>query len=98
MEISWLNRVLWNESFLRSLIISAAAYFDNKGLDTPIGFPGIKYPNVPTPQEVSNALIKILEEDSGNKGMVSNLHMTYGQFLVHDMDLSPNAGGCKDPT
>ncbi|XP_057290748.1 eosinophil peroxidase-like [Hydractinia symbiolongicarpus] len=42
-------------------------------------------------------MFKVLDEDSGNAGLVSQLHMSFGQFLDHDISLTPNAGGCKHP-
>ncbi|XP_057290750.1 eosinophil peroxidase-like [Hydractinia symbiolongicarpus] len=80
-------------------LFTAALYHDVDGLDTPRGFPTLSTPVLPTALEVANKLFHDNEEDFGNKGNVSLLHMTYGQFLDHDMSLTPHGAGssCENP-
>ena len=67
----------------------APQYADGK--DIPRGFPGT--PNIPSAHQVSQAFSKE-KQNTGNYKDLSVLFMTFGQFLDHDIGLSPHAS-CK---
>lgn len=75
-----------------------AAYADKKSV--PVGFPTAKKPDIPTPHEIAKLLFHDKKKHNGNAAGVSALHMTYGQFIDHDMSLSPHndkAAHCLKP-
>lgn len=59
--------------------------------DTPRGFPGT--PSIPLANQVSEELFKVEEQNKGT-GDLSVMYMTMGQFLDHDMSVSPH-GSCN---
>ena len=84
--------------YLALFVYVGAKYADRRNLGTPIGWPTIaSQRKIPTPQEVSDAVFTVLQNDLHNRAKVSNLHMTFGQFLDHDLSLSNNPGGCSNP-
>lgn len=66
-----------------------AQYADN--FDTPRGFPGTS-PVIPTANQVSEELFKVENQNKGT-GDLAVMFMTMGQFLDHDMSVSPE-GEC----
>ena len=68
-----------------------ARYFDSEGLNDPIGFPDQPLaPNVPSPFEVARDFIK--EQDiPSTSNIYSHAVMQWGQWLDHDLDLSPES-------
>lgn len=88
--IYWMN----NESlsyyffiFLQKLkkyfLISAAKYFDEDGLDTPLGHPSLP-DETRCAQKISDIMLDVTFSDLGNNKRVSHIFMTFGQFMDHD--------------
>ena len=74
--------------------IAAASYVDRRQVDTPRGFPGTNPSNIPSANKVSSAVFKAKQENKGNADFLSTLFMAAGQFLDHDIGLSPRGKTC----
>ncbi|XP_028417590.1 uncharacterized protein LOC114542038 [Dendronephthya gigantea] len=73
-----------------------AKYFDFDGLDEPIGFPGqVNVPNIPATLKVVQRFIIQQNQPSRRPLPHSHLLMQFGQFLDHDVGLSPESQ-CSD--
>ena len=69
-----------------------AKYFDPDGLKDPIGFPGQHdIPDFPATLKAAETFIKAQRKPQIPRSNFSHLLMQYGQFLDHDLSLSPEA-------
>lgn len=78
---------------------SEAKYFDDDGIDTPIGHPSLTDSSergFPTAQEVSDTVFVIDRQDFGRSNRVSHIFMTFGQFVDHDITLIEHPTAKKD--
>ncbi|XP_028416035.1 lactoperoxidase-like [Dendronephthya gigantea] len=67
--------------------ILKAKYFDEDGLNDPIGYPNQpNAPSVPSPHQVSRDFIK--DEVAASPSMLTHAVMQFGQFIDHDLDLA----------
>ena len=76
-----------------------ASSHPNIGFDTPLGYPSLPPEigvNTITPQDVSDLVFNITNENNGNSGRVPHLMMTFGQFLDHDFAFSLHQDACDD--
>ncbi|XP_066927072.1 uncharacterized protein [Clytia hemisphaerica] len=92
-------RTNWGAANTALRRVIKASYAD--GYDTPRGFPCNPSPNkkfdsrsLPTSHQVSRNLFKITTENVKNQHSLSTLYMTFGQFLDHDITLTPHES-CK---
>ena len=68
-----------------------ARYFDENGLDTPVGYPGMAATSIyPSPQEIYDSPLFQTANENENSGDTSTIHMTFGQFLDHDLSMTEN--------
>ena len=67
---------------------TAARYVDRRRVDTPRGFPQTS-PVIPSANKVSLAAFTALNTNAGNSQKLSRLFMAVGQFLDHDIGISP---------
>lgn len=68
-----------------------ARYFDSEGLNDPIGFPDQPLaPDVPSPFEVVRDFI-MKQDTPGMNDDFSHAVMQWGQWLDHDLDLTPES-------
>lgn len=87
--IYWMNESLSCCFFIFLLklkkysLISAAKYFDEDGLDTPLGHPSLP-DETRSAQEISDIMLDVTFSDLGNNKRVSHIFMTFGQFMDHD--------------
>ena len=76
-----------------------ARYFDTEGLNDPIGIPGeANVPDIPAAFKVVREFIIQQDHPSRRTDIVSHALMQFGQFLDHDMGLSPeseNSDNCQ---
>ena len=69
-----------------------AKYFDPDGFKDPIGFPGQNnVPDIPATLKVAETFIAEQRRPQDSVAKLSHLVMQYGQFLDHDLDLSPES-------
>ena len=68
---------------------TASNYVDLRRVDTPRGFPETN-PVIPPANKVSLAAFSALTTNGGNSQKLSTLFMTVGQFLDHDIGISPH--------
>ena len=67
--------------------ILKAKYFDEDGLNDPIGYPNQpNAPSVPSPHKVSRDFIK--DEVAALPSILTHAVMQFGQFIDHDLDLA----------
>ncbi len=72
-----------------------AKYYDAEGLNDPIGFPGQScVPEIPATFEVVRQFIVEQEKPNRLSTKFSHALMQFGQFLDHDLDLSPEIENC----
>ena len=64
------------------------AYAKDGKQDTPRGFPKT-YPILPAANAVSRALFSV--DNTGKSKHLTTMFMTFGQFLDHDITLTPKA-------
>ncbi len=76
-----------------------ARYYDAEGLNDPIGFPGQAYvPDIPTTLKVVVKFIIQQDDPEPFVNIQSHALMQYGQYLSHDMGLTPesqSADNCR---
>lgn len=85
------NNVLhsdWGKSGMQLMRKAAAAYAN--GFSSPAG--ALR----PSPRAISNAVMKHAEGDLKNNRQLSALVYVFGQFLDHDIDLTPPAAAPKE--
>ena len=71
--------------FKTNILILAAKYFDEDGLDTPLGHPSLtNVGETRSAQEISDFMLDVTFTDLGNNKRVSPIFMTFGQFMDHD--------------
>ena len=69
--------------------ILPALYFDEDGLNDPIGYPNQpNAPDVPSPHAVSRHFIKDEVAASSSSSTLTHAVMQFGQFIDHDLDLA----------
>ena len=74
-----------------------AKYYDTEGLNDPIGTPTLaNVPNIPATFKVVREFIIQQDHPSKNNHFFSHALMQFGQFLDHDLSLSPESQGSDD--
>ena len=69
--------------------ILPALYFDEDGINDPIGYPNQpNAPDVPSPHAVSRDFIKDEVAASSSSSTLTHAVMQFGQFIDHDLDLA----------
>ena len=70
-------------------------YSDERKVDLPRGFLHAPFfgDRSPPANLISNVLFDVEQENKGNSQHLSSMFMTFGQFLDHDMSLTPQ-GHC----
>lgn len=69
--------------------LQPADYVDRQKIDAPRGFPGTK-PAVPTAHQVSRAVFQVQRKNQQRARGLSTLFMAFGQFIDHDIGLTPH--------
>ncbi|XP_028413497.1 lactoperoxidase-like [Dendronephthya gigantea] len=85
-----LNNPLFGSASTALTRFLPAQYFDLDGLNDPIGLPGqVNVPDIPATFKVVRDFIVNQEKYQELNTQFSHMFMQYGQFLDHDLDLSP---------
>ena len=87
-----LNNPLFGSAPTALTRLIPAKYFDPDGFKDPIGFPGQNnVPDIPATLKVAETFIKEQTKPQMPVQKLSHLVMQYGQFLDHDLSLSPES-------